>query len=230
MQFNKTKFAKLESKKSLFLQTGFVVALAVVLFAFEWKTPIEQSDDWANLGVPIDIYEEDVVITRPKKPEPPPKPKVVQFKEVSNDEEVKDDFEVPDADANPDDIINIDIPEAPKDDEFVEVKDDDIPLRFPQKMPEFPGGYGELQKFLASNIHYPKLAIEAETQGTVHVKFVVEKDGSISNVLVLRGVGSGCDEEAVRVVSKMPNWIPGMQMNRPVRVEFNLPVKFTLMD
>jgi protein TonB len=95
-------------------------------------------------------------------------------------------------------------------------------------MPEFPGGMGELMKYLAENIKYPPLAKESGIQGRVFINFVVEPNGSISNVKVLRGIGGGCDEEAVRVVSKMPNWKPGKQRGKAVRVSYNLPVKFTL--
>jgi protein TonB len=87
---------------------------------------------------------------------------------------------------------------------------------------------GELMKYLSENIKYPPLAKESGIQGRVFINFVVEPNGSISNVKVLRGIGGGCDEEAVRVVEKMPKWSPGKQRGKPVRVSYNLPVKFTL--
>jgi len=95
-------------------------------------------------------------------------------------------------------------------------------------MPEFPGGMAALMKYLAENIKYPSLAKESGIQGRVFINFVVEPDGAISNVKVLRGIGGGCDEEAVRVVERMPKWSPGKQRGKPVRVSYNLPVKFTL--
>lgn len=97
-----------------------------------------------------------------------------------------------------------------------------------EKMPEFPGGMGELMKFLATNIRYPAQAKNAGIQGRVFINFVVETDGSIKDVTVLRGIGGGCDEEAVRVVSMMPKWVPGRQKGKEVRVSYNLPVKFSL--
>ena len=97
-----------------------------------------------------------------------------------------------------------------------------------EKMPEFPGGNLAMNKFLAENIKYPQAAKSKGVQGVVYVAFIIEKDGSVSNVSVLRGVGSGCNEEAMRVVSSMPKWKPGEDKGKPVRVEFNLPIKFKL--
>lgn len=97
-----------------------------------------------------------------------------------------------------------------------------------ESMPEFPGGEEAMYQFLDNNIQYPDEAKENNIQGRVFVTFVVEKDGAICSVEVLRGIGHGCDEEAVRVVEAMPNWIPGKQRGEPVRVQFNLPIKFTL--
>lgn len=97
-----------------------------------------------------------------------------------------------------------------------------------EDMPTFPGGEEARMKYLMENIKYPEEARTKGIQGTVYVTFVVEKDGSISNVKVLRGIGGGCDEEAIRVVSKMPNWKPGKQRGKAVRVQFNMPFKFNL--
>lgn len=99
-----------------------------------------------------------------------------------------------------------------------------------EKMPEYPGGEEARIKFMVENIKYPANAREKGVQGTVFISFVVEKDGSITNVKTLRGIGSGCDEEAVRVISMMPPWKPGIQKGQPVRVQFNMPVKFSLEE
>jgi protein TonB len=99
-----------------------------------------------------------------------------------------------------------------------------------EQMPEFPGGPAEMMKYIQKNIHYPEMAKEAGIQGKCFVKFVVEPDGTISNVEVLKGVsgGSDCDKEAVRVVKSMPKWSAGKQNGRAVRVWFNLPIVFRL--
>ena len=94
--------------------------------------------------------------------------------------------------------------------------------------PEFPGGMEALIKYLSENIKYPEQAKKDKIQGKVYISFVVEKDGSVADAKVLRGIGGGCDEEALRVVNAMPKWTPGKQLGEPVRVQFNLPVVFKL--
>jgi TonB family protein len=97
-------------------------------------------------------------------------------------------------------------------------------------MPVFPGGEMEMMKFIMNHVRYPDAEMNRGISGTCYVTFVVEKDGSITDVRVLRGVkgGLGCDIEAMRVIRQMPKWTPGTQLGKPVRVQFNLPIKFTL--
>jgi TonB family protein len=97
-----------------------------------------------------------------------------------------------------------------------------------EKQPAFPGGHEGYVKFLVDNIKYPEEAIKKSVTGTVYVTFVVEETGAVTNVKILRGIGSGCDEEAMRVVKMMPNWNPGLEKGKPVAVQFNLPIKFNL--
>jgi len=97
-----------------------------------------------------------------------------------------------------------------------------------EDQPEFPGGMDELYNYLALNVKYPPKAKRKGIQGRVFVNFTIEKDGSVSNISILMGIGGGCDEEALRVVKNMPRWTPGMQKGKAVRVSYNLPIKFTL--
>ncbi len=97
-----------------------------------------------------------------------------------------------------------------------------------EQMPEFPGGADALNAFLAKNLRYPDVARENNIQGRVNVKFVVNEEGDISEVTVQKGIGGGCDEEAKRVVLKMPKWKPGKQNGKAVKVYYSLPVRFTL--
>lgn len=99
-----------------------------------------------------------------------------------------------------------------------------------EEMPDFPGGTQKLSEYLAKNIKYPQLAKECGIQGRVFVNFVVEPDGSVSNVNVMRSLGGGCDEEAMRVVKSMPKWKPGKHRGKPVRVSYILPVNFRLTE
>jgi TonB family protein len=97
-----------------------------------------------------------------------------------------------------------------------------------ETMPAYPGGYEALIKFMMENVKYPEEAKKNNIQGPVYVSFIVEIDGSVSNVKVLRGIGGGCDEEGVRVVSLMPKWSPGMDKGKAVRVSYVLPIQFKL--
>ncbi|MDR1951693.1 MAG: energy transducer TonB [Bacteroidales bacterium] len=94
--------------------------------------------------------------------------------------------------------------------------------------PEFPGGEKARLKYLKENFKYPQNAIDSGIQGIVFMSFFVERDGSISNIEVARGIGGGCDEEAIRLIEGMPNWIPGKQRGRPVGVQFMMPIRFPL--
>jgi protein TonB len=226
MDLKKSTKADLENKKVIFRQLGLVLALSVILFAFEWKTYEKTIVDMGARQAE-DIPEEIIPITEQKvKPPPPPPPKqVVKINVVEDDIEVEDD-------------INIDV-EA---DQNTEMQDYVAPVKVEEEesaeemqifmvvesMPEFPGGEANLYKFLAENIKYPQMAKESGIQGRVFVTFVVERDGSVTDVRVLRGIGGGCDEEAIRVVKAMPKWTPGKQRGKSVRVQYNLPVKFTL--
>ena len=97
-----------------------------------------------------------------------------------------------------------------------------------EQMPEFPGGDDAMSKFLDENLVYPKQAKKQNIQGKVWIGFIVDKDGTVRNVEVLRGIGGGCEEEAVRVIKLMPKWKPGTQSGKPVMVKFRFPINFTL--
>ncbi len=116
--------------------------------------------------------------------------------------------------------IRVDVPEH----------DPNEPMTIVEEMPEFPGGPEALYPYIGKNLRYPEQAVEEGIEGVVYLTFVVETDGRISNVNVLRGIGGGCSEEAVRVVKGMPNWKPGKQNGKTVRVRYNLPIRFKLVD
>ena len=101
---------------------------------------------------------------------------------------------------------------------------------FVEDQPSFPGGDKARIKYLQENIHYPEEAKEAGVQGTVFITFIVEKDGRITNVKVLRGLGGGLDEESVRVIKSMPIWEPGRQRGKAIRCQFIMPIRFMLAD
>jgi len=121
---------------------------------------------------------------------------------------------------------NKDLPDLPPDPVAVEAEEK--PFIVVEEMPTFPGGEDKLMKYLRDNIKYPPVARENGIQGRVYVTFVVDKDGKIKDLKLLRGIGGGCDEEAMRVVKSMPDWKPGRQNGRNVPVQYNLPVNFAL--
>ena len=108
------------------------------------------------------------------------------------------------------------------------VVEDDAIFVVAENAPEFPGGEDSLYAYIARNIKYPEAAKKEKIEGRVFVTFVIEKDGQVSSAKILRDIGGGCGEEAIRVVKNMPKWKPGTQRGNPVRFQFNLPVSFML--
>ena len=226
MEIKKSPKADLESKKSTFILIGLVVSLFVVWRVFEYKSYDKQSVDEFQRTVEV-IEEEMVEITKQEqpKPQPPaPKPQVTQIEIVDNEEEIEDEIEI-DAEVSQDEVIEEYF--APAEIEEEEIVEAEI-FKVVEVMPEFPGGAAKMMEYIQKNIKYPLMARESDIQGRVFVNFVVEPDGSISNVTVMRGIGGGCDEEAVRVVNSMPKWNPGKQRGTAVRCSFTVPIIFKL--
>jgi len=224
MKIKKSKKANLEKKRGIYFQIGLVVSLSLVLLAFEWTTVESGKIDLIfNRDILIEDDLSEITIHK-KKPEMP-KPKIVQPIEVPDDTEMDDEnFEI-DAEVTEDTKNDLNIqPEY----EYVEEVEETAIFKVVEKMPEFPGGVRAMQEFLSSHIKYPYDAKKLGIVGIVYISFIVWKDGSIRDVKVKRGIGGGCDEEAVRVVKSMPVWNPGFQRNIPVNVECILPVKFKL--
>ena len=225
----------------LFLLPKLVKAVSGALAAKPVEVEIE-------MGAPPDLSTDVPPPPPPPPPTPPPPTRTtVQFvppiikkdEEVQKDEPKKDIEELQEekADIGKADVKgNDDAPpetfDNPKELEVVEpvkVVEDKVYETFDiQKMPSFPGGEAELQKFLRDNINYPAIARENNIQGTAALSFVVGKDGSISSVTILKEPGGGCGKEAVRVVNQMPRWTPGEANGNPVKVKFTLPVRFRL--
>ncbi|MFO8055266.1 MAG: energy transducer TonB [Bacteroidales bacterium] len=225
MKTKKSPHANLENKRPFFLEIGLIIALASVLLAFEWKKPatIDNAFEQASRYKP----EEDILIPNThQKPPPPPKNNTQSFElDIVNDKvEVTNElkFDVS-ADQNTviDDFSPPHVPDKPvKEKLFIVV----------QEEPEFKGGPSALKKFLRENIEYPEQARRLGIEGTVHLSFIVDKDGSIRNATINRGVGGGCSEEALRLLRNMPRWKPGKQRGKAVPVKFNLPIKFKLAE
>lgn len=223
METKKTPKADLENKKRIFLQIGLAIALLTVLVAFEWRTYDRAIQDLGGLDMVI-IEEEDIPITRMETPPPPPPPMSTELVIVEDDVEIDEEF-----------IVDVEATITTEVREFAQVRiaqeeeiSEEVIFIVVEEWPTFPGGEEARLRFLSENIRYPQMAREAGIQGTVFLTFVVERDGSVTDVRIVRGIGGGCDEEAVRVVRNMPRWTPGRQRGQPVRVQFNMPIRFVL--
>ena len=227
MEIKKSPKADLESKKLTFTLIGLVVSLFIIWRVFEIKSYDKQTLD--DLQRTVEVIEEEMVeITKQEQPKvqpPQPKPQVTQIQVVEDDVEVDDDIDI-NAEVDQDEVIEEYEYEAPdiEEEEIVEAE----VFIVVEEMPEFPGGPAKMLEYIQKNVKYPMMARESDIQGRVFVNFVVEPDGSISNVNVMRGIGGGCDEEAVRVVNSMPKWKPGKQRGSAVRVSFTVPIIFKL--
>ncbi len=228
MEIKKSPKADLEKGKLTSLLMGVIVGLAILFVGFEWSNRDIKvvTDD----GVADIIAEEEVEITRqentPPPPPPPPAPAAAEVLNVVDDNVQLDDV----------DILSSEDDQAAAQAQtytppaVVEEEEESSQQIFTvvETMPEFPGGQGALLQYLAKSIKYPVIAQENGIQGRVTCTFVVNKDGSIVDAEVIRGVDPSLDKEALRVINSMPKWSPGKQRGKPVRVKYTVPVTFRL--
>jgi protein TonB len=230
MEQNKNDNANLENKRGFMFEIGLIVVLLVMWGVFDWSTAVGRADDFGPLTLQGDD-EELAPITRMEDPQlpppPPPKQTVADIIEVVADKvEVNDNFMSTEIEENA--AI-----------EIVEVKDVELPdevvveptvFTIVEDPPAFPGGELALRKYLATNVRYPETAAQNDIQGTVYVRFIVDTDGSVTNVEILRGVDPLLDKEAKRVVESLPKWQPGRQCGKAVKVRHSVPIKFALQN
>ena len=229
MEIKKSPKANLENKKTLFLEIGLVLALALVLGLFEWTTH-DKDEIEAFTGQAVAIEDEQAPITQDTPPPPPEQIKEPVMTEelqiVENDVKVETDFI-----SNDDSDQKIEIKpyvEAKPVEEEAEVEED-IPFAIIEQKPTFQGkDANEFTKWVYNNIEYPEIAKENGISGRVTVEFIIDKDGSVKNVRVLRGVDSSLDQAAVRVIQKSPKWSPGKQRGKPAKVKYTFPIIFQL--
>ena len=226
MEVKKSQKADLENKRSLFLQIGLVLTLAIVFLAFEWRVESSEADE---LDIVQELQVDDEIIpvttTEPIKPPPPPPPApriadVIDI--VDNDEDIDEVLEIVDSGTTMDEEVRIQVQAD------VEEDDEEKIFVIAENMPEFPGGDQALFNWISSTVRYPVIAQENGITGRVYLSFVVNKQGGIENVKVTRSVDPSLDKEAIRVINKMPKWIPGKQRGKPVNVSFSVPINFQL--
>ena len=218
METKKNQALDLERKRMLHFTIGLVLTVAMITVAFEWRSPVTPVVDLGNVDV-----EETAPPIPPTAFEPPepPKPKKIPVIIKSVDDDVKVDdvqFTLPKFE----DPVSDYIPIEPDDEETI-----DIHITV-EEQPSFPGGTAKFYQYVASHLKYPKQAIRNQVEGKVYIKFVIDRDGSISDAEVYKGIGEACDEEALRVIKNSPKWNPGKQRGQAVRVQMILPITFQL--
>ncbi len=225
MQVKKSEKASLEKDKLVYVLMGLVFVLSLVYVALEWTerevTKYEVTDTEFLFEEEVDIQQ-----TSQETPPPPPPP-AVQEVEVLN--VVEDNVETESIEVNTDDDKEQEVVIAAPVEAPVEEEEEEVVFVVVESMPEFPGGQQALFKYLSENVKYPVIAQENGIQGRVICQFVVNKDGSIVDVEVVRSGGdASLDKEAVRVIKSMPKWKPGKQRGKAVRVKYTVPVNFKL--
>lgn len=225
MDVKKSPKASLEDKKFLFVLMGLVMVLSLIYIGFEWtdrEVTVYQADNTS-----LNAEEEIEVVQTAQELPPPPPPPAPEVVEVLNI--VENNVEVASVNINTEDDKNKEVAiSAPVVSGPIVEEEDQVVFQVVEKMPTFPGGDAALFKFLGDNVKYPVIAQENGVQGRVICQFVVNKDGSIVDVEVVRSVDPSLDKEAIRVIKSMPKWSPGQQRGKPVRVKYTLPVNFKL--
>jgi protein TonB len=225
MNKRKNPSANLENKRTIFLEIGFILVLAGVLYAFELKsydrildiTKYHNNYHEEDVLPPLVLKEKEKL---PKKPIP---------KTILNivDDKIEPEIE-----------IEIDVSDIPDDPNLVweppveepEIIDESpLPLYAVSNYPEFPGGETAMMRFLAENFTIPRIDKEAGNQGVIYVEFVIDKAGLVKDAIILRGLSPSADTEALKVVNSMPQWKPAEQGIKKVAVKFQLPIKIKLM-
>jgi len=223
MELKKNPEISLEKKTGMFFNIGLAVSLLLVITAFEWR--FYDDGGLVDLGQVDDDFE-DIMEIPPTEQPPPPPPKIELPKiiEIPDEEEIEDEIEV-DLDVEIteetviEDIVFEEAPEEEVADEIFDIVED---------QPGPPGGMAAFYKYVGKEMKYPNQARRMGIEGRVFVQFVVDKSGNLTEVRAIKGIGAGCDEEAVRVLKNAPKWSPGKQRGRPVKVRMILPITFKL--
>lgn len=227
MEIKKSPKADLEGKKSTWVLIGLVLILAAMFVAFEWSERDVQITADSGI-VEASFGEEMIPITEQEEPkQAPPPPEAPKVEEVLQIAENDANVEESTIQSSEDNNTAVEIKYVPVEVEEEEPEEQQI-FQVVEEMPEFPGGMAECLKFLAKNIKYPTIAQENGVQGRVIVQFVVNRDGSIVDPVVMRSVDPYLDKEALRVIQMMPKWKPGKQRGKAVRVKYTVPVTFKL--
>ena len=227
MEIKKSPKANLEDKRLTFVFMGLIVALAILYTAFEWTQreitvhEVENEDFLIEEEIQIDqTFQEE---TPPPPPEPEEVPEVIEEIKIVDDDVKTEEVNFTTEDTKEEvKIQQIELPDEEPEEEIEEV------FMVVAEMPEFPGGMAKLMKYFSDNVRYPVVAAENGIQGRVICQFTVWKDGTIRDIVVVKGVDKALDKEAVRLIENMPNWKPGKQRGKAVSCKYTVPVSFRL--
>lgn len=223
MEAKKTEKADLTNRTSFFFSIGLLLTMSIVVMAFEWKDRGKQDIDL--LGKNTNTFEEMLEIPPTEQPPPPPpeiqQPQIIEVpdeEEIEDEIQVKFDVEVTENTKVQQIVIAAEEPREEVEEIFTIVEDPASPN----------GGIAAFYKYVSEKIKYPPQARRMGVEGRVFVQFVIDKDGSITEVVAVKGIGAGCDEEAVRILQGAPKWKPGKQRGKPVKQRMVLPITFKL--
>lgn len=236
MEIKKSKKADLEGQKSTSMLIGYIFALGAIFAAFEWTTRDYKETDPVLYAAYAPMEEEVPPVTQPifQAAPPPPveAPQVAEILDIVDDDEEIEEEEIQSSEdtneATSGPVAQTSGPVMTGPAITGDASDEDEIFDIVEQMPEYPGGQGELLKYLGKNIKYPARAQREGLQGTCVIEFVVNRDGSVVDPKVVKPLDAECDAEALRVVRAMPKWKPGMQRGKPVRVKYTVPVAFRL--
>ena len=223
MELKKSPKADVNRKATMFMALGLILSLSITLADFEWKQ--YEEGELMDLGMAPDDFEELTEIPPTEQPPPPPPPiKQPQIIEIPDEEEIEEEIEID---------LDVEITEETEVEEIVfeeepEEEEADQVFMIVEEQASFPGGDAEWYKYLNKNLEYPRQAKRMGIEGAVFLSFIVDKEGNISDIQVMRGIGGGCDEEAVRVLKESPKWNPGKQRGRPVKSRMQFRIVFKL--
>lgn len=236
MEIKKSKKADLEGQKSTSMLIGYIFALGAVFAAFEWTTRDYKETEPVIYAAYAPMEEEVPPVTQPIFQTAPPPPQeapqvaeildIVEDDEEIEEEEIQSSEDTNEAISGPSAPVSGPVMTGPVAD--VGISDEDEVFEVVEQMPMFPGGNEALLKYLGKNIKYTRMAQDRGVQGTCVIEFVVNKDGSVVDPVVLKKLDPDLDNNALEVVKKMPRWQPGLQRGKPVRVKYRLPVAFRL--
>lgn len=232
MELKKSPKADLENKKSYFLEIGLIVSLALIIGMFSWSQSERVIEMVEQEVVVVETEMVEVTVQDDKRPPAPVKTQAVTISEilnvVKNDAKIEQTLNILDLDVTQD--LAVDVTQFGGTYTGEGEVDEDIPVLIAETMPTFEGG--DVNKFSRSyvqpNVSYPGAAVDGGIEGTVIIQFIVERDGSVSNIKVFKSANRYLDEEAIRVVSRSPKWSPGMNRGKAVRTYIQVPVNFRL--